>query len=57
MKSPLKNNIPICFNNSDTWEVLIGTDKINYDGFLNAASFQSLEESKWFRVQNIKTFQ
>lgn len=44
MKSPLKNNIPICFNNSDTWEVLIGTDKINYDGFLNAASFQSLEE-------------
>lgn len=57
MKSPLKNNIPICFNNSDTWEVFIGTDKINYDGFLNAASFQSLEESKWFRVQNIKTFQ
>lgn len=44
MKSPLKNNIPICFNNSDTWEVLIGTDKINYHGFLNAASFQSLEE-------------
>lgn len=53
---PLKKNIRICFINSYTWEVLIETDKINYDGFLNIASFQSFEESKWFCVQNIKTF-
>lgn len=40
-----------------THEVLIATDKITHnDGLLNAAYLQSLEESKWFHVQDIETF-